>query len=99
MIDCVTFGFVGWIADRLEPVVSMFRPRCEWATRYETNRTSEACWDEDHWEIFCKRHKVWFTGHITLEKADFVAEKMMEEKRTCRRPHREVVYTGRRWNR
>ena len=72
-------GFAVWIADWLR------LGRCEWVVRFETNnRNSDQCFDEDHWEINCKRHRLWFTGHITLEKADHIVDVMNRKGVRCR---------------
>ena len=63
----------------LKWISSLLRRKCQWVATVQ----SCSCSSDTHYQIVCSDHFTWFTGHISKEKAEYVAGEMTNSGRRC----------------
>lgn len=67
------WGIIRWLAIQILPV-------CDWGFQIQTATDGSYYYD-----IYCRRHEVWFTGHLTADQAIRVRDAMNARSDRCSR--------------
>ena len=64
-------GIIKWFAAKV-------LPKCDWGFQIQTDTDGSYYYD-----IYCRRHGVWFTGHLSARKAIVVRDNMNGRSVRC----------------